>query len=271
MSEKREVVDHYSAQYRDFAAAVYAEVRREAFGDDIGQNSWLTRDELERLLPWLALGPSTRLLDVACGSGGPALRIARETGCAVVGVDLFEEAVANGNQAAAESGLEARATFIQADAGQPLPFENGSFDAILCIDAINHLPARPRVVADWARLLRPGGRLLFTDPVVVTGAVESDEIAIRASIGYFLFVPAGENERIVGEAGLTLLTVDDTTEAMAAVAQRRGEARAHHAATLRQVEGAEAFEGRERFFETAAALARERRLSRLAYVAEKAY
>jgi hypothetical protein len=125
------------------------------------------------------------------------------------------------------------------------------------------------VLADWARLLRPGGRLLFTDPVVVTGAVGSDELATRASIGFFLFLPAGENERLLGEAGLSVLAVEDTTESMAAVAGRRGEARANHAEALRQTEGAEAFEGRQRFFETASLLAAERRLSRLAYAAEK--
>ncbi len=269
MPEEPEVADHYSAQYRDFAAEVYEEVRREAFGEDIGQNSWLTRDELQRLLPRLELGPPARLLDVACGSGGPALHIARETGCAIVGVDLFEEAVANGNRVAREDGLEARASFVQADAGEPLPFEDGSFDAILCIDAINHLPDRPHVLADWARLLRRGGRLVFTDPVVVTGPVDSHEIATRASIGFFLFVPPGENERLLDEAGLTVLAAEDTTETMAEVALRRSEARANHAKALRQVEGDEAFEGRQRFFETAALLARERRLSRLVYVAEK--
>ena len=46
MAERPEVVDHYGAQYREFAGDVYAEVRRAAFGEDIGQNSWLTVDEL---------------------------------------------------------------------------------------------------------------------------------------------------------------------------------------------------------------------------------
>lgn len=267
MSEKREVVDHYGTHYRDFAADVYAEVRRTAFGEDIGQNSWLTLDELERFQSWLELGPSARLLDVACGSGGPALHVARLTGCEVVGVELYEEAVANGNRMAREAGLEARASFVQADASQPLPFEDGSFDAILCIDAINHLPDRPSVLADWARLLRPDGRLLFTDPVTVTGILDSDEIAIRTSIGYFLFVPPGEDERLLAEAGLSVLAVEDMTESLADVARRRGDARAKHAGLLRQVEGDEAFEGRQRFFEVVGTLARERRLSRLVYVA----
>jgi cyclopropane fatty-acyl-phospholipid synthase-like methyltransferase len=267
--ERPEVVDHYGAHYRDFAAGVYEQVRREAFGQDVGQNSWLTMEELQRFGSWLELGPSARLLDVGCGSGGPALHLARLTDCQVVGVELYEEAVRNGNEMARAAGLDTRASFVQADASRPLQFASASFDAIVCIDAINHLSGRPSILADWARMLRPGARLLFTDPVTVTGVLGSDEIAVRTSIGYFLFVPRGENDRLLTEVGLGVLAVQDTTEHLAQVARRRADARAKHREALRQTEGDEAFEGRQRFFDMVATLARERRLSRLVYVAEK--
>jgi SAM-dependent methyltransferase len=269
VSDRPEVADHYSAHYGQFAAGVHAQVRRAAFGEDIGQNSWLTLEELERFGGWLALGRSRRLLDVACGSGGPALHLARLTGCEIVGVELYAEAVANASGMALEAGLETQARFLQADASQPLSLESGSFDAILCIDAINHLPDRQRVLRDWARLLRAGGRLLFTDPLTVTGRLGSDEIAARTSIGYGLFAPVGENESLLAEAGLDVVNVEDTTESMAEVALRRYDARAQHVETLRQTEGGETFEGRQRFFKVAATLASERRLSRIVYLAEK--
>jgi SAM-dependent methyltransferase len=269
MVERPQVADHYGAHYRQFADDVHARVRREAFGEDIGQNSWLTLEELERFTARLELGASKRLLDVGCGSGGPLLHVARRAGCEVVGVDVHADAVENGERIAREWGLEARASFVQADADDSLPFEDGAFDAILCIDAINHIADRPRALADWARLLRNGGRLLFTDPVTVTGPIGSDEIAIRASIGRFVFVPPGENERLLEEARLRVVAVEDTTAEMAEVARRRRDARALHAEDLRQIEGDDAFEGRQSFFEIAARLARERRLSRLVYVADK--
>jgi SAM-dependent methyltransferase len=269
MPAKREIANHYGAHYREFAGELYAEVRREAFGEDIGQNSWLTVDELGRFRPWLRLGPSVRLLDVACGSGGPALHLAELAECDVVGIELDDDAVTNGNRVAHEKGLEARAAFVQGDANVRLPFDDASFDAVLCIDAINHFRDRARVFEDWARVLRPGGRLVFTDPVVVTGALGSDELEARASIGYFLFVPPGENERLLAAAGLSVVSVEDTTERLADVAQRRGDARAAHDEALRGVEGDESFDGRQRFFETVALLARERRLSRFVYVAER--
>jgi SAM-dependent methyltransferase len=269
MTDEPVVAGHYSAQYGQFAAEVHADVRRLAFGEDIGQNSWLTVEELERFSSWLELRPSSRLLDVGCGSGGPALHLARLSECEVTGVELYGEAVTTANRKAVEVGLESRARFVEADASQPLPFADAAFDAIICIDAINHLPDRGGVLTDWARLLKPGGRLVFTDPLIVTGPLGSDEIATRTSIGYGLFMPLGENERLIIEAGLTVLAVEDTTESKARIAQRRYEARAEHEQALRPVEGDEPFEGRQRFFGIAARLAREHRLSRLFYAATK--
>lgn len=269
VSEGPTVRDHYEAHYRDFAADVHEEVRRAAFGDDVGQNSWLTRRELDRFAQQLRLRASSRLLDVACGSGGPALHLAQLTGCQIVGVELFEEAVLNGRRIAGEAGLERQASFVQADAGQTLPFEDGSFDAIVCIDAINHLRDRRSVLADWARLLRQAGRLVFTDPVSITGSLDSDELAIRTSVGYYLFVPADENERLLAEVGMNVLAVEDTTDSLAEVAGRRRDARRERADALREAEGDEVFEGRQRFFDNVARLAHERRLSRHVYTAEK--
>ena len=223
MAERPEVVEHYGAHYRAFAADVYREVRRAAFGEDIGQNSWLTVDELDRFLSRLDLRPSTRLLDVGCGSGGPTLHVARRTGCEVVGVELSEEAVVEATRLGREAGLEA--SFLQADASAALPFEDGSFDALICIDVINHLPDRGGVLGDWARVLRSGGRLLFTDPVAITGTLDSEELAIRTSIGYFLFVPPGGNEQLLAASGLTVVNVEDTTDHLAEIARRRHDAR----------------------------------------------
>jgi ubiquinone/menaquinone biosynthesis C-methylase UbiE len=269
VAEKEGVVDLYGASYGGFASDLYGKVRREAWGEEIGQNSWLTRDELERFVSRLQLGDSSRVLEVGCGSGGPALHVARLTGCEIVGVDLHDDAVANATRIAREAGLDARASFVRADANETLPFESESFGALLCIDAVNHLRDRPRVFSDWVRLLAPGARVLFTDPITVTGPLDSDEIAIRASIAYFVFVPPGEDERLLREAGLRVLAVEDATENMATVAERWLAARARRADSLRAIEGNETFHGQQRFLEVAARLARERRLSRFVYLAQK--
>ena len=262
-------VGFYDASYGNFAAQVYADVRREAFGRDLGQNSWLTHDELDRFAAWLGLGPTSRALDVACGSGGPALELVQATGCHITGIDMHEAGIAAASRMASERGLDARASFRQADAAARLPFDDASFDAILCVDAINHLRGRAAVLAEWKRVLAPGGRLLFTDPITVTGPLDSEEIAVRASIGYFLFVPAGANERLLAACGLHLVAVEDASENMASVARRWCDARASRAEALEQAEGAETFAGQQRFLAVTSMLAAERRLSRLVFKAER--
>src|SRR6201997_5871761 len=134
----------YDAAYGNFQASLYEEIRREAFGEDIGQNSWLTSGEQDRFLEWLDLSPGKTLLDVACGAGGPALRIAATTGCSVVGIDVHEQAVTTARSLAAQRGLVERSEFRSTDATGSLPFSDVSFDAITCIDAVNHFSDRPR-------------------------------------------------------------------------------------------------------------------------------
>jgi len=262
-------VRHYDANYGNFQTELYAEIRREAFGEDIGQSSWITADEQDRFLGLLELSPGKRLLDVACGSGGPALRIATKTGCSVVGIDMHEDAVSTANSLAAHDGLSDRAEFRVANAAEPLPFPDAFFDAITCIDAINHLPDRPRVLSDWARLLKPGGRLLFTDPITVTGPLTNHEIAVRGSIGFFLFVPLDYDRTVIAQCRLRLLVCEDVTANMAEMAERRGAARGSRSHLLSDIEGAETYNGQQTFFAVAARIAKERRLSRFLYVVEK--
>jgi ubiquinone/menaquinone biosynthesis C-methylase UbiE len=269
MAEPEATVDLYGASYGGFAESVYAEVRREAYGEEVGQASWLTREELDRFGSDLRLAASSRLLEVASGSGGPALHLVRSTGCEVVGIDFSEEGVANANRLASERGLDDRARFLEADATQPLEFENDSFSAVLCVDAMNHLAGRDRIFAEWLRVLQPGGRVLFTDPTTVTGLLGIDEIVTRASIGYFVFLPLGEDERLLNEAGFRVLAIEDATANMAEMAGRWREARATREEALRKIEGDDTFEGQQRFLEVASRLAREHRLSRFIYLAEK--
>ncbi len=263
-------VDLYGATYGKFLAEVREQTRREAYGEDIGQNSWLLAEAYRRYLGWLALEPASAALDVACGAGGPALFLTRACGCQVQGMDIQEVAIVAATQMAREAGLDTRARFQQGDASQPLPFAAESFDALLCIDAINHLPNRPRVLLEWRRVLKPGGRLLFTDPAIVTGLVSREELAIRSSNGYFLFTPPGEDERLLQAAGFELLRQEDSTAEVALLAQRRFEARAAHREELLALESEEAFERMQRFLMVAALLAGERRLSRVVFLARKA-
>jgi SAM-dependent methyltransferase len=262
-------VDFFSNQYANFTEQVLAAVRAEAFGDDIGQNGWVTRDEYDRFVAWLGLTARSRVLEVASGSGGPALYLADRWDCQVTGVDVNPHGIAAAARSAARGGLADRAKFRLGDATLPLPFATGSFDALLCIDSMNHFPNRLDALRDWSRLLRAGGRAVFTDPVVITGAVTNEELAQRSSIGLFVFVPREVTLRMIAEAGLTVLNELDLTENAARVSDRWRAARARLRADLVRIEGDARYDGVQKFLASVHRLTSERRLSRIAWLVEK--
>jgi SAM-dependent methyltransferase len=262
-------VDLFDSTYGHFTEDVLATIRRETFGQDIGQNSWLTVEEYDRFISWLDLSPEQQVLEVASGSGGPALYLADRASCRVTGIDSNERGVAEATRAAFQSHQSHRASFRVADATAPLPFANDSFDALMCIDSMNHFPDRLRVLQEWQRVLLPGKRAVFTDPVVITRPVTNDDLALRSSIGLFVFTPPGVNERFIETAGFNLLRMEDVSSNAALVAGRWQRARHRYRTALIEIEGDERFEGLQKFFGAVHRLTSERRLSRIAYVVEK--
>lgn len=251
------------------AAELYGDIRREVFGEDLGQNSWLTAREQDGFVARLGLGVGQRVLDVASGSGEPALRLARRAGCEVLGIEVLERRVRKANDAARAAGLAEEVRFERRDASRPLPYARESFDAVVCVDSISLLPNRRSVFAEWSRLIKPGAHVVFTDAAVKTGPLSDHELAIRGAVANFTFVQPGHNERLLGHADLELVACEDTTATLAAVAERWRRARAVRASRLRAIEGEGRFEVQQEFFAVTACAARERRLCRFVYVARK--
>jgi len=263
-------VDLYNNVYAHFETIAEAAVRQAAFGEDIGQSSWITAAEWLRFADQALVGERGHVLEVGSGSGGPAVYLAAARGCSVTGVDINEHGVRNATHLAEAKGVADRVTFRVVDASKPLPFPPATFDAVLSNDAMCHIANRSEVLADWHRVLRPRGRMLFTDAMIVTGLVSHEELAIRSSIGWYLFVPPGENERLIARAGFTLLASEDVTAAAEAIAKRWHDAREQYRGELVAREGADNFAGLQRFLACVHRLSAERRLSRYCYLAEKA-
>jgi ubiquinone/menaquinone biosynthesis C-methylase UbiE len=262
-------VDLYDSHYAHTEADTYRQIRLETYGEDLGQTSWITAKEARMFLSWLDLQPGSEILEVACGSGGVSLLAAREFGVTVAGIDINEQAVQRARGKAERDNIATSVSFQAQDASTPLPFPDGSFDVVLCIDSINHLPDRAAVLQDWFRLLKSSGKILYTDPIVVTGPISNQEIAVRSSIGLFLFMPFNENERLIRESGFAVLRAEDLTRSTATISKRWLEARSTRERLLVQYEEKERYEGLQHFLEVVHKLSNERRLSRFAYLAEK--
>lgn len=118
-----------------------------------------TRDFLiEAALLYEMLRPpsDSRILEVGCGGGG-FLAYLESKGHRPFGVDLLQEAVE------AARSLAANSEILQADA-YSLPFEDESFDCLVSQHLIEHLEDLPRALAEWRRVLRPGGNLAICTP-----------------------------------------------------------------------------------------------------------
>jgi cyclopropane fatty-acyl-phospholipid synthase-like methyltransferase len=261
-------VDLYDSAYGNFQEQVFAEIRRETYGEDIGQNSWITTEEYDTFYGWLDVSPGDHMLEIASGSGGPALYLARKYKCRITGLDLNEEGIKTANQQA----LNAHMTDVRfqfADVNQRLPFENETFDAVMCMDSMNHFGDRLLVLREWHRVLKAGRRTLFTDPVVITGPVSNEELAARSNIGFFIFIPLEITQKFIREAGFTLIRCEDATANIELTSGRWHAARQRHRQDLIKIEGEERFEGLQTFLSTVHKLTSERRLSRFVFVAEK--
>jgi ubiquinone/menaquinone biosynthesis C-methylase UbiE len=262
-------VDLYDNAYAHYGDEIYTQVRLETYGEDLGQTGWATTQESQEIPGILRIGATSHILEIGCGSGRYALQVAATTGCRIVGLDVNAPGIANANQLAASAQLSQRARFQIADVSQALPFADGTFDAVFSNDVLCHIPNRAALLREIFRVLKPDARFLFSDALVIGGMVSHVELATRSSIGYYVFSPPGENERLLRQAGFQDIVVRDTSETASQIAQRWRDAREKRAEALRAMEGEANFSGLQKFLATVYQLTSEKRLLRLLYVAQK--
>ena len=262
-------VDLYNNAYGNYTADVYREIRVETYGHDLGQTSWVTSEESAEIMRSLEIAGDSYVLEIGCGSGRYAIHVAEKTGCRVLGIDINAPGIHNANQLATEQKLSERVRFEMCDASKPLPFPDCTFDSAFSNDVLCHIPGRQTLFEELFRVLKPGGRILFSDALIIGGIVSHEEIAARSAIGYYLFSASGENERLLEAAGFRLLNVADATASARHIAGRWREARRKRADTLIAIESQENFEGLQHFLATVETLNKERRLLRSIYLAQK--
>jgi len=122
-------------------------------------NSYFNRPSYRLMAAALDLGPEDDLLDVACG-WGEFLAIYGSDARRVAGIDVSEEKVRLARQRLADRIAAGTGEVVQGDAAA-LPWEEGTFSAVTCMDAFPFFSAPERVMAEVFRVLRPGGRMLM--------------------------------------------------------------------------------------------------------------
>ncbi len=156
----------------------------------------------------LQVGAGELVVDVASGPGTSSLQIARETGCDVVGIDLAEDSVATATRAAAKAGLSARVRFLQGDA-EALPLAEEAADGALCECALCTFPDKERAAREFARVLRPGGRVAISDITALRDELPPQLMSTQAWVACIADArPFDEIASLLEDGGLVVETTE---------------------------------------------------------------
>lgn len=135
---------------------------------DIREASAATVDRMAAMLP--GLGPDTSVLDLGAGYGGSMRRLARAHGCRATCLNISETQNDTNRARNRQAKLADRMRVVHG-VFEDIPEANDSFDVVWSQDAFLHSDQRARVIAEAWRVLKPGGHLVFTDPM------QADEVA----------------------------------------------------------------------------------------------
>ena len=130
--------------------------------EPIRDASQRTVEKMAGMLP--PLGPESKVIDFGAGYGGAARYLAKRFGCHVTAVNLSETQNERDREMNKAQGLDHLIDVVDASFDQ-VPCEDGTFDVAWSEDAILHSDDRGKVLAEAWRVLKPGGHLVFTDPM----------------------------------------------------------------------------------------------------------
>ncbi|ETW95636.1 MAG: hypothetical protein ETSY1_29770 [Candidatus Entotheonella factor] len=105
------------------------------------------------------------VLDVCSGMGGPARWLAHRIGCRVTGLDITASRVEAAQRLSQRVHLDHLVDFVHGDA-TAMPLPEASYDVVISQEAWLHIPAKPGVVAECTRVVKPGGIIAFTDVIL---------------------------------------------------------------------------------------------------------
>jgi len=153
------------------------------------------------------VGPSSRVLDLCAGLGGPARFLASRRGSAVVALEL------HAGRAAGAARLnrmvkQTRVTVVRADA-TTLPFAQGAFDACVSQEALLHIAAKPAVLAECHRVLVRGGRLAFTDWIAFPSLADRERRRLWEWMAATTLQTLDGYRGLLGHSGFTNVEAED--------------------------------------------------------------
>ena len=148
------------------------------------------------------------VLDIGCGAGGIDLALATTHGAGyVTGIDVEDSVLSHARTLVAAKGLAGRIGLVKVAPG-PLPFPPDTFDVVFSKDSIIHIPDKHALMAEVARVLKPGGWFLASDWLIGTETISqamADYIAAEG-LDFGMATPARYGTAMVSQ-GFTDLRI----------------------------------------------------------------
>jgi ubiquinone/menaquinone biosynthesis C-methylase UbiE len=174
-------------------------------------------DALARLA---GIDATSRVLDLCGGLGGPARFLASRRGCRVVAVELNASRAAGAARLTRLVRLQRQVRVVRGDA-TALPFAAGRFDACVSQEALLHVADKPAVLREAHRVLRPGGRLAFTDWIARPTLGDGERRRLREWMAATTLQTLDGYRALLGAAGFRAVTAEDLADEWRAILRER--------------------------------------------------
>ena len=176
--------------------------------EDIAAASRRTVERLADRLP--PIGADARILDIGSGYGGAARYLAKRFGCEVVALNLSEKENQRNRELSTDAGLGGLVNVVDGSF-EAIPLEDASVDVVWSQDAILHSGRRDQVIAEVARVLKPGGHFVFTDPMESGNCARADLEPVLARIHLETLGSPQFYEKTAKANGLELVAWEEKT------------------------------------------------------------
>lgn len=166
------------------------------------------------------IGAGTRVADFCAGLGGPARYLAHIYGADVTGIELTPARVKGAAELTRLVGLQNSVRVIEGNVMQ-VPLLDASMDAVVSQEAFLHVPDKARALAEAYRILKPGGRLAFTDWIAHRALSPADAELMWQGMAVTDLYNLSIYRALIESAGFTVTSVEDLTADWASILKQR--------------------------------------------------
>jgi sarcosine/dimethylglycine N-methyltransferase len=187
---------------------------------DYDQDHFGGLEAVDILAEKAGIGAATHVLDVCSGMGGPARYLAHRLGCRVTGLDITKGRHEGAIRLTELVKLDHLVDFRLGNA-LDMPFADASFDVVIGQEAFAHVPAKPRLIAECARVVRPGGTIAFTDILRREALSAAEFERLRRGMTFQSLESLDGYSALLTECGSTVLAREDLSVWWTEVLKRR--------------------------------------------------